>query len=304
MSACLARPLNEHEETARRRGEGFLRYARDRVNHALDGLLPSVQEMPEEMHKAERYSVFAGGKRLRPALCLAAYEACGGEGDAILPAACALELVHTFSLIHDDLPCMDDDDLRRGRATNHRVFGEAMAVLSGDALLVQAFEWIARTGRVECALTLAESLGSKGMLRGQVLDLQGEGRAASVDEVECIHNHKTAALIAGSLTIGAQMADASTSVVQGLRDFGYGIGLGFQIIDDCLDLEQTTEVLGKDAKSDLAKRKATYPSVVGIADSRRRASSLVVDAIRLLRTLPIEGEGLESIAQFVLARTH
>ncbi len=293
-----------NEKTTNNRVEEYLRYASDRVNQALDNLLPTEQVMPGEMHKAERYSIFAGGKRLRPALCIAAYEACGGKGDDILPAACALEMVHTFSLIHDDLPCMDDDDFRRGRPTNHKVFGEAMAVLSGDALLVQAFEWVARTGHADCALTLAESLGSKGMLGGQVLDLLGEGRPATLTDVEYIHNHKTAALIAGSLIIGAQMAKANFAVVEGFKNFGYKIGLGFQIIDDCLDLEQTTEILGKDAKSDLEKGKATYPSVVGIAASKEMAHSLVAEAIHIVRALPIDGEVLENIAQFILTRSH
>jgi geranylgeranyl diphosphate synthase type II len=244
--------------------EDYLRYASERVHRALDQFLPSEKDVPAELHKAERYSVFAGGKRLRPALCLAAFEACGGQGDGVLPAACALEMVHTFSLIHDDLPCMDDDDFRRGRPTNHKVFGEGMAVLAGDALLVQAFELVARSGNAACALTLAESLGSKGMLGGQVMDILSEGKPATLETVEYIHRHKTAALLAGSLVMGAQMAGASAEVVEGLRALGLKVGLGFQIVDDCLDLEQTTETLGKDAKSDLAKGKATYPSVVGL----------------------------------------
>ncbi len=284
--------------------EDYLRHASERVNEALDRFLPSERVMPSELHKSERYSIFAGGKRLRPALCLAAYEACGGRGDGALPAACALEMVHTFSLIHDDLPCMDDDDFRRGRPTNHKVFGEAMAVLAGDALLVQAFELVARGGNAACALTLAESLGSKGMLGGQVMDILSEGKPADLGTVEFIHRHKTAALIAGSLVMGAQMAAAAETTVEGLRGFGFKIGLGFQIVDDCLDLEQTTETLGKDAKSDLAKGKATYPSVMGLEESKRKARELIESAVADLRALPVESGVLENMAHYILTRVH
>jgi geranylgeranyl diphosphate synthase type II len=284
--------------------EDYLRYASDRVNRALEELLPSEQAMPSELHKSERYSMFAGGKRLRPALCMAAYEACGGTGDAVLPAACALEMVHTFSLIHDDLPCMDDDDLRRGRPTNHKVFGEAMAVLAGDALLVQAFELVANTGNCAAVSTLAQSLGSQGMLGGQVVDILSEGKTVDLETVDYIHRHKTAALIAGSLVMGAQMANASAGIVEGLRGFGYKTGLAFQIVDDCLDLEQTTETLGKDAGSDLENGKATYPSLLGLEASKQRAVDLIESAVSDLRALPIEGGALESIARYIFTRVH
>jgi geranylgeranyl diphosphate synthase type II len=284
--------------------EEFLRYASERVNAALERLLPSETEAPGELHKAERYSMFAGGKRLRPALCIGAYEACGGQGDAVLPAACALEMVHTFSLIHDDLPCMDDDDFRRGRPTNHKVFGEAMAVLAGDALLVQAFEMVAATGKPGCVLTLAQALGSRGMLGGQVVDILSEGKSVDLDTVDYIHRHKTAALIAGSLVLGAQMADAPAPVIEGLREFGYKIGLGFQIVDDCLDLEQTTEVLGKDAGSDVENGKATYPSLLGLEASKRRAHELIETAVADLRALPVRGDALEAIARYIFTRVN
>jgi len=212
--------------------------------------------------------------------------------------------VHTFSLIHDDLPCMDDDDFRRGRPTNHKVFGEAMAVLAGDALLVQAFELVARGGNAACALTLAESLGSKGMLGGQVMDILSEGKNVGLETVDFIHRHKTAALIAGSLVMGAQTANAPAATVEGLRSFGFKIGLGFQIVDDCLDLEQTTETLGKDAKSDLEKGKATYPSVMGLEASKKKAMELIEGAIADLRALPIEGAVLESMARYIFTRVH
>jgi len=284
--------------------EDYLRYAADRVNRALEALLPSEQAAPAELHKSERYSMFAGGKRLRPALCMAAYEACGGTGDAVLPAACALEMVHTFSLIHDDLPCMDDDDLRRGRPTNHKVFGEAMAVLAGDALLVQAFELVANTGNCAAVATLAQSLGSQGMLGGQVVDILSEGKTVGLDTVDYIHRHKTAALIAGSLVMGAQMASAPAPIVESLREFGFKIGLGFQIVDDCLDLEQTTETLGKDAGSDLENGKATYPSLLGLEASKQKAHELIESAVADLRALPIEGGALEAVARFFFTRVH
>jgi geranylgeranyl diphosphate synthase type II len=287
-----------------RPAEEFLRYASERVNTALERLLPSEADAPGELHKAERYSMFAGGKRLRPALCVGAFEACGGEGDAVLPAACALEMVHTFSLIHDDLPCMDDDDFRRGRPTSHKVFGEAMAVLAGDALLVQAFEMVAATGKPACVLTLAQSLGSRGMLGGQVVDILSEGKSVDLATVDYIHRHKTAALIAGSLVLGAQMADASVAVTEGLREFGYKIGLGFQIVDDCLDLEQTTEVLGKDAGSDVENGKATYPSLLGLEASKLRAHELIETAVADLRALPVQGASLEAVARYILTRVN
>ena len=284
--------------------EDYLRYASGRVNHALDALLPTEQDVPGELHKAERYSLFAGGKRLRPALCIAAYEACGGTGDAVLPAACALEMVHTFSLIHDDLPCMDDDDFRRGRPTNHKVFGEAMAVLAGDAMLVQAFGLVAGTGNADCVKSLADALGSTGMLGGQVVDILSEGKQVDLATVEYIHRHKTAALIAGSLVMGAQLADADAAVVEGLREFGFKIGLGFQIVDDCLDLEQTTEVLGKDAGSDVANGKATWPALVGLEESKHRAVELIETAVADLRALPVDGAALEAIARYIFTRVH
>ncbi len=284
--------------------EEYLRYASERVNQALDRYLPKEQSVPVELHKAERYSVFAGGKRLRPALCLAAFEACGGTGDAALPAACALEMTHTFSLIHDDLPCMDDDDFRRGRPTSHKVFGEAVAVLAGDALLVQAFELVAGSGNAACVATLAEALGSNGMLGGQVVDILSEGRPVDLPTVDYIHRHKTAALLAGALVMGAQMAGAAPEVVEGLRAIGLQVGLAFQIIDDCLDLEQTTETLGKDAKSDLANGKATYPSILGLEASKRRASELIEAAVADLHLLPIDGAVLEALGRYIFTRVH
>lgn len=284
--------------------EEYLKQASARTNAALEDCLPAETEAPADLHKAVRYSIFAGGKRLRPALALASFEACHGQGDDILLAACALEMTHTFSLIHDDLPCMDNDDFRRGRPTNHKVFGEALAILAGDSLLVFAFELMARTGRPECVATLAKGLGTKGMLGGQVVDIQSEGKAVGLETVNYIHRHKTAALIEASLVLGAQMADAEAHVIAGIGSFGNKIGLAFQIVDDVLDLEQTTETLGKDAGSDLARGKATYPAVVGIAQSKAMARQLVDEAKAELRKLPIQGTVLELIADYIITRVH
>src|SRR5690606_13680831 len=264
--------------------------------------LPAENEAPSDLHKAVRYSTFAGGKRLRPALALASFEACHGEGDDILLAACALEMTHTFSLIHDDLPCMDDDDFRRGRPTNHKIFGEALAILAGDSLLVYAFELLARTKRPECIATLARALGTKGMLGGQVVDIQSEGKKVGLETVHYIHRHKTAALIEASLVLGAELAGAGDDVVRGLRGFGNRIGLAFQIVDDILDLEEPTEALGKDAGSDLEKGKATYPAVVGIAASMDAARHLVEEAKADLRKLSIQSDILELIADYITTR--
>ncbi len=284
--------------------EDYLKQASLRVNAALEKSLPAESEAPVDLHKAVRYSMFAGGKRLRPALAMASFEACQGEGEAVLLAAAALEMTHTFSLIHDDLPCMDNDDFRRGRPTNHKVFGEAIAILAGDSLLVYAFELLAKTGRPECIATLARALGTKGMLGGQVVDIQSEGKQVGLDTVNYIHNHKTAALIEASLVLGAQLAGADRDSIQAFGSFGNKIGLAFQIVDDVLDLEGTTEELGKDAGSDLAKGKATYPAVMGIAASKSEARRLVEEAKLELRKLPIQSGILEMIADYIITRVH
>lgn len=286
--------------------EEFLKATTVKVNAALERYLPKTDEVPGTLHESVRYSMFAGGKRLRPALCVAAYEACGGdlEQEAVWMAASAIEMTHTFSLIHDDLPCMDDDDFRRGRPTNHKVYGEGMAVLAGDWLAVSAFELLARTGDLRTVATLAKALGSKGMLGGQVVDIQSEGKPVDLATVEYIHWHKTAALIQASLVMGAQIARADQGIIEGLALFGSRIGVAFQIVDDVLDLEQTTEALGKDAKSDLAKGKATYPAVVGIEASKRKARDLVDEAVRDIRKFPVRTEVFELLADFIVTRVN
>ncbi len=284
--------------------EDYLKQASLKVNAALEKYLPPESEAPSDLHKAVRYSVFAGGKRLRPALALASFEACRGTGDSILLAGAALEMFHTFSLIHDDLPCMDNDDFRRGRPTSHKVFGEALAVLAGDSLCVFAFEVLAQTGNAKSVATLAHALGTRGMLGGQVVDIQSEGRVVDLETVNFIHTHKTAALIEASLVIGAQMAQASPEIIEGLGRFGRKIGLAFQIVDDILDVEQTTEALGKDAGSDIERGKATYPAVLGLEKSKEKARELVDEARRELRELPLEGRILELIANYIVTRVN
>lgn len=275
---------------------------------AMDGFLPSEGERPGTMHTAMRYCVFAGGKRLRPVLCMAAAEACGGAREDALPAACALELMHTYSLVHDDLPCMDDDDLRRGRPTCHKVYGEGMAVLCGDALLTEAFIVLAKAKGTErypvgaMVAELAETGGSRKLIGGQVLDLEGEGKNLSLEELLRIHEAKTAALLTCSVRLGAMSANASPEQLAALSKFGYALGLAFQVIDDILDVTQTTEALGKTAGKDQSVDKATYPSVIGLEASRQEAHRLTAEALGALEPLGAKGERLREIAEWMLVR--
>ena len=240
------------------------------VEDALQAYLPKPSIKPKTIHKAMRYSVFAGGKRLRPILCLASAECCGGEATAALPLACAVECIHTYSLIHDDLPCMDDDDLRRGMPTSHKVFGEAIAVLAGDALLTFAFELAAqvpgwpRYTLKDVIRELAIASGSRSLIAGQVLDLESEGKRVSLPLLRFIHESKTAALLRATIRLGAMSANATPARLQSLSDFGMALGLAFQVIDDILDVTQSSETLGKSAGKDLVAEKATYPSVIGL----------------------------------------
>ncbi|MEI7952405.1 MAG: geranylgeranyl diphosphate synthase CrtE [Synechococcaceae cyanobacterium ELA182] len=261
----------------------YLESARLRVEAALDGSLGP--ERPESLREAMRYSLLAGGKRLRPILCLAACELAGGEAELALPTAVALEMIHTMSLIHDDLPAMDNDDLRRGRPTNHKVFGEANAILAGDALLTRAFEMVAlrspglpaeRLLAVVGELSLAS--GAPGLVGGQVVDLECEGKAVDLDTLEYIHLHKTGALLRACVICGAQIAGASQALLEALGTYARGIGLAFQIIDDILDVTASSEVLGKTAGKDLTADKTTYPKLLGLEESRRRAEALVAEA--------------------------
>ena len=262
---------------------GYLQSARQRVEQALEASLGP--EQPESLREAMRYSLLAGGKRLRPILCLAACELAGGQSDQAMPTAVALEMVHTMSLIHDDLPAMDDDDLRRGRPTSHKMFGEANAILAGDALLTRAFEMVAlrspqvpaeRLLRVVGELSLAS--GAPGLVGGQVVDLECEGKTVDLDTLEYIHLHKTGALLRACVLTGALIAGAPDALLKALRTYARGIGLAFQIIDDILDVTASSEVLGKTAGKDLTADKTTYPKLLGLEASRQRADALVAEA--------------------------
>lgn len=280
------------------------------VDKALDGFLPKAKERPATIHGAMRYCVFSGGKRLRPVLCLAAAEACGGEIDCALPSACAVELMHTYSLVHDDLPAMDDDDLRRGRPTCHKVYGEGMAVLCGDALLTEAFVVVAKTkptkryGVGAFVSELAETGSSRKLIGGQVMDLEGEGRKLTKRDLIRIHEAKTAALLGSSLRLGAMAANASPAKLEALSKFGYALGLAFQVIDDILDVTQSTEVLGKTAGKDQAAEKSTYPAILGLAASRKEAARLTQSAMVALKPLRSKAARLEEIAKSLLERNY
>jgi geranylgeranyl diphosphate synthase type II len=267
------------------KGQTYLKETAKTVDRLLDRFLPGEDVEPVTLHKAMRYSVMAGGKRLRPSLALAAYEHCQVDPtesrENIHHAMAALEMVHTYSLIHDDLPCMDDDDLRRGMPTCHKEFGEAVAVLAGDALHVVAFSLMARTGSTQAVQELAEAIGTRGMLGGQMADVEAEGRRVSREEVVDIHRRKTGALIRGSVRIGAILAGASVEILALLTRYGEKIGLAFQVIDDILDIEGNQELLGKEVGSDCKNSKATFPAVVGLEDARKEANRLVDEALSL-----------------------
>jgi geranylgeranyl diphosphate synthase type II len=288
--------------------QNYLKACSERVDKALDGFLPKATTKPATIHRAMRYSLFAGGKRMRPVMCLAAAEACGGKAEAALPAACAVECVHTYSLVHDDLPCMDDDDLRRGRPTSHKVFGEGVAVLAGDALLTQAFEILASakpTARHSVAAMIRElavAAGSLKLVAGQVADLEGEGKKATRGELRFIHERKTAAMIETSLRLGAMSANATPVRMAALTDFGRNLGLAFQVIDDILDVTQTSEKLGKSAGKDVSAEKTTYPSVIGLEASRKEARKLTAAALKALAPFGSKASRLREIADYLLAR--
>jgi geranylgeranyl diphosphate synthase, type II len=288
--------------------QDFLSTRTEAVNRALDHFLPPEKTKPATIHKAMRYSLFAGGKRMRPALCLAAAEACGGSDKDAMPMACAVECIHTYSLIHDDLPAMDNDDFRRGKPTNHKVFGEGVAVLAGDALLTQAFEIaaqckkIARYPHEKIILEIAKASGSLQLIAGQVADLEGEGKKISEAELKFIHERKTSALLCCSVRLGGMSANCSPAQLKALTDFGYHVGLAFQVIDDILDVTQTSEQLGKTAGKDVAVQKATYPAIVGLDKSRTIAEKLTGKAFAALKVFKGKAVALEALAEFLLKR--
>ena len=288
--------------------QAFLATRAAAVDGALDRFLPAATARPATIHRAMRYSLFAGGKRIRPALCLAAAAACGGAEADALPLACAVECIHTYSLVHDDLPAMDDDDYRRGKLTNHKVFGEGIAVLAGDALLTQAFEIAARCrgwprySHQTVILELARAAGSLQLIAGQVADLEGEGKRIAARQLRYIHERKTSALLCCSVRLGGMSANCAPAQLQALTDFGYNVGLAFQVIDDILDVTQTSEKLGKTAGKDARAQKATYPAIVGLDRSRKIAAQLTRRAFDSLKAFKGKAVALEALAGFLLRR--
>ena len=289
------------ESEAKIAQEYLARIAKD-AEAKFDEHLPPVKDRPCRLHEAMRYSMFAGGKRLRPGLAKAAFDMFGGKGDKIWLATSALEMLHTFSLIHDDLPCVDNDDYRRGKLTSHKKFGESTAVMAGDALCIHAFELMGKTGNAKAIEVLAHLLGTYGMIGGEMTDIECEGKAVDLEIVDYIHYHKTAALIEASLLVGAMLADASKKDMEIIRSYGRSIGLAFQIVDDILDIVSTTEELGKDAGSDVEKGKATYPSIVGLEKSRERARELYEESVKVLDGLKCDTSILRSIAAYIITR--
>ena len=291
--------------------KAYLRSRRKEIDRALDYYLPKTNVKPVTLHKAMRYSLFAGGKRLRPILCLAAAEACRGKVSNALPLACALECIHTYSLVHDDLPSMDNDDYRRGRPTCHKVFGEGIAVLAGDALLTIAFEIVSRAKpapRYDMSILLREiavAAGSQKLIAGQVADLEAEGRKVKRDQLRFIHENKTAAILKSSIRLGAMSANADAKKLRAVTQFGHGLGLAFQVIDDILDVTQSSEILGKSAGKDIAAKKATYPAVIGLEKSRaeaRRLTRQAHDALSVFRDG--KAEPLHCLANYLLEREY
>jgi geranylgeranyl diphosphate synthase type II len=290
--------------------QAYLKDRRALVDAALERFLPPEDTPPPTVHRAMRYSVMAGGKRLRPILVIAGAEAVGGTPATVMPAACALELIHTYSLIHDDLPAMDDDDYRRGRLTNHKVFGEAIAILAGDALLTLAFRLVAdntalvNDARVlrDVVAELADAAGTSGMVGGQVVDIESEGKAITAETLEYIHRHKTAALIRASLRVGALLAGGDGKAVAAIGEAGSDLGLAFQIVDDILDVEGSLEELGKTAGSDERKQKATYPALHGLEASRRQAKMLIERVKQRLGVFGARAVPLQALADYVFER--
>ncbi|MCG6926338.1 MAG: polyprenyl synthetase family protein [Acidobacteria bacterium] len=285
---------------------------RAEVEPALDRALPTESAWPETIHRAVRYSLFAGGKRIRPVLALAAGEAVGGGREEIMPLACAVEMIHTYSLVHDDLPAMDDDDLRRGKPTCHKVFGEAVAILAGDALLTRAFHLLAAMPpdwdetrirrRVQATAVLGEACGTTGLIGGQVMDLESEGRAIDAGSLETLHRAKTGALLSACVRGGAILGGAGEASLALLARYSAAIGLAFQVVDDILDTTEGAEQLGKTAGKDEAAGKATYVSLHGLEGAREMAAALREEALDALGPLGPRGERLAEIARLIVDR--
>jgi len=283
----------------------YLALQKQRIDSFLDGYLLPETARPEIIHKAVRYSVFSGGKRFRASLCIAANDTFAGGTESIIPVAAGIELIHTYSLIHDDLPCMDNDDLRRGKPTSHKVFGENIAVLAGDALNALAFDLVSSAEDCRLVRILAHAIGTEGMIGGQVEDIASNGLDNLTEEdIRYIHTMKTAKLIQASLEMGAVHAGAALSRTDIIREFGARIGLAFQIVDDILDIESSDEVLGKDVGSDVENDKATYPKVCGLDRSKVFARAAIDEAHRFLAQLEEDTTMLGELADFVINRVN
>jgi len=289
------------------------KYTRQRIkqiDQALNKFLPGPRSKPITIHRAMRHSLFAGGKRIRPIITLASAEACGGLASRAIPLACAVECIHTYSLIHDDLPSLDNDDFRRGHPTNHKVFGEGIAILAGDALLTQAFDIAARTkptkrySIAKTTLELTHTSGSQQLIAGQVADLEGEGKKLTLAQLRYIHERKTSALLTCAARLGGMSANCTTTQLKALTDFGRHIGLAFQVIDDILDVTQTSKQLGKTAGKDQAVNKATYPAAVGLNKSKKIAKNLTDKAYMALKPFKGKAVALEAIAGYLLDREY
>lgn len=288
--------------------EHYIAAQQKRIDETLNRWVPAESQHPHSIHKAMRYSLFAGGKRIRPILCMAAAEAVSEEPSGVAGPACTLELIHTYSLIHDDLPALDNDDLRRGRPTCHKVFGEAMAILAGDALLTLAFQVLSRIEttadrKVQIIDELATASGTvNGMIGGQVADIEGEGKAPDAELLESIHRAKTGALLRASLRMGAIYAGAGSGQFEALSSFGEHVGLAFQIVDDLLDVEQSSETLGKTAGKDAQQQKITFPAVYGIERSRQMAEEERLAAHRAVDPLGPRASRLRELADLIVQR--
>jgi geranylgeranyl diphosphate synthase type II len=293
----------------------YLQEKKEMVDSALERYLPEKEEFTLNLHKAIQHSLFAGGKRIRPILSIASFEAVGGKGERILPFACALEMIHTYSLIHDDLPAMDNDDYRRGQPACHKVFGEAIAILAGDGLLTEAFKLMTNQSVkdhpssdggliLELVNEVAQAAGVSGMVGGQVADIESEGKAVDLPTVQYIHTHKTGGMILASVRVGAKLGGAKEETLKALTRYGENLGLAFQVADDILNVEGKAALMGKKTGSDLSKGKATYPSVLGVEESKKRARELVRLAVDALKPLGPEADPLREIARFVAAREY
>ena len=285
----------------------FLQSRRALIDQTLDRHLPPADTPPASIHEAMRYAVLGGGKRIRPILAIAAAEACGAEVERLLVPIAALELIHTYSLVHDDLPAIDNDDLRRGRKTTHVVFGEAIGVLTGDALLTEAFAWLARPvlepeRQLRAINEVAAAVDSRGMIGGQVADIEASSSDGTVAQLEFIHRNKTGRLLTASVVLGGLLAGAGEETIAALRGYGDTVGLAFQIVDDLLDIEESAATLGKTAGKDVAQRKLTYPALLGAETARAQVEALLAVAVENAAMIPGPVNYLADIARFICER--